>query len=139
MPTRTALKRYLDAKRIVIAAGMKEREYLNARQLVNDMAKIAYAFLDEEGRTLQEIRKVTDFVDSNGIAVHPGDPEYEEICQRHEAELVLETAHIVDVMQNTRLSVWCAALRIAAEREDIRLLPRLRQDNDRDSDVPGEL
>jgi len=137
MATLTALKHYLDAKRIV--ADMEKRDYLDARQLVNDMAKIAYAFIDEEGRTLKEIRKVTDFVDSNGIAVHPSDPEYEEICQRHEAELVLEAAHIVDAMKDTRFSVWCAALRIAAERQDIRLLLRLRQDNDRDPDMPGEL
>lgn len=107
-------------------------DYMAAKRTTESMAKIAAEFIDQNGWTLKESeRRTTFFVGDK--AVRYGDPSHREIWQRHEAGLLCETAHLIDVIQGAKFSVWCAAVRTAGVRLGIKLPLRPK---DYDPDEP---
>jgi hypothetical protein len=98
-------------------------DYLIAKRLSEDMARIAAAFTDEHGLSLKQLGRRTVFVGSDK-AIRHGDPEHAEIWAKHEAALVLDTARLVDAMNGVKFSAWCAAVRIVGVRQGVRILLR---------------
>jgi sugar diacid utilization regulator len=111
-------------------------DFMAAKRLAEDMAKIAAEFIDENGRTLAERGRRTRFLNRDGTVTKHGDPEHAAIWQQHEAALLLETAHLIEAMKGAKFSAWCAALRIVGVRQGINLPLR---PGDHDPDESGEI
>jgi hypothetical protein len=92
-------------------------EFMAAKKLSENIAKIAAEFIDENRHTLKERGRKTVFYDrKRDLWIHPGDPEHGNIWQQHEAALLLETAHLIEAMKGASFSAWCAAMRIVEVR-----------------------
>lgn len=107
--------------------------FLNTKKELAVMAEVAAEFIDENRRTLKERgRKISFYDRKRDLWINPGDPEHSEIWQKHEAALLLETAHLIEAMKGASFSAWCAAVRIVGVKQGINL-PLRPGDHDPDT------
>jgi hypothetical protein len=109
-------------------------DFMAAKKLAEDMAKLAAEFIDENGWTLAELGRRTRFINRDGTVTKHGDPDHAAVWQQHEAALLMETAHLIETMKGAKFSAWCAALRIVGVKQGIKIPLR---PGDCDPDEPG--